>query len=87
MLVLTQRCKALTESRVIRACLLTATFNVCNSLFVHTIQALLLRMPSVLLIMDLGTVTKYKYVIPERNIRKTKRKVPNEVKSNLKAID
>jgi len=36
---------------------------------------------------DLGTFIKYKYVISERNIRKAKFKMPNEVKSNVAAID
>jgi len=36
---------------------------------------------------DLGIVIKYKYVTPERNIRKAKCKMPNEIKSNVVAID
>ena len=37
--------------------------------------------------MDLGIVIKYKYIIRERKIRKAKCKTPNEVKSNVAAID
>jgi hypothetical protein len=36
---------------------------------------------------DLGIVIKYKYIIPEINIRKAKCKMPSEVKSNVAAID
>lgn len=43
--------------------------------------------PGVLLTVDLGIVIKYRYVIPERNIRKAKGKMSNEVKCNVAAID